>query len=331
MLFGLSILLLAGLFFTIDYNEFFRLGSRLSIEWILSLLAIQFVIMFLLALKWFIVVRRYGVSFWGVFQSSLIGLMVNSVTPVGLAGGEPVRAYVLGKIEDIKTEKAFATVLVDLFLNIVPVLFLNLMAIIFIFKYSLDLRFAWLLAILGLLVLALIAASSSMLRRHGPSLKLFKSILRLFKKISPIKDHVSRIESRVDELFWSFQRSIDTTMADVRTLSLGLGISALIWSLTIARMYLIFIALGVDVDFEVVLIVYAVLLMVGVLPLLPGALGIWEWVGAGLLTFFGIPLSASAAVVVIDRILFFWLPIVTGLLSSLHVGLNVKNLIDARD
>jgi uncharacterized protein (TIRG00374 family) len=328
MLFVLSVLLLAALFYTIDYNEFFRITGKISVRWIIFLIALQFTIMFLMSLKWYVVVRRYAVSFRNVFYTSLIGFMVNAMTPVSQAGGEPVRAYVISRIDKIKMEKAFATVLVDLFLGVIPILLLNLTAIVLVFKYSADIRIAWLLVLLGLFILALIMSSLSVLTSREPSLKLLHGLLGVFKRIRFLERHVKRVESHVDELFASFHRSIKDTMTDVTTLSVGVLISILVWALSLLRVYLIFIALGVPVKFEIIIMVYAVLVTVSVLPLLPGALGMWEWVGTGMFTFFGIPLAAAAAVTVVDRLLFYWLPLTTGFTSSLHVGLNVMRLVE---
>ncbi|MBD3389172.1 MAG: flippase-like domain-containing protein [Candidatus Altiarchaeales archaeon] len=331
LLFVVSILLLGALFFSVDYNELFRITSKLSYEWTAALIALQLFIMLLMSLKWYVIIRRYAVSFTNVLHTSIIGFMVNSLTPVSLAGGEPVRAYVISKIDKIKMEKSFATVLVDLYLHIIPVLFLNLVAIFIVFKYSMDLRFAWLLGLLAVLASTLLVGSFSLLTSRDPSLRLFNAILDVFERIVFLRKYVRRVEAHVDDLFSSFHRSIRTTMTDVWTLTVGLIISIAIWALSVLRIYLVFLALGVPIELWKVIVVYAILVTVSGLPLLPGALGIWEWVGTGLFTVLGLPLEVSAAIVLVDRLLFFWLPIFTGFLSSLHIGLNVTRLVDRQD
>jgi len=328
ILFVVSILLLASLFYTIDYNEFFRVASKLSLHWIAYLLLLQAAILFLTALKWYVIIKRYAVSFWHVFNASLISQLVSNVTPMNLAGGEIIRAYAISKIDRIKMEAALATVIVDLFVTILPLLFLDLVSIILIFKYNFDLRIAWILGIVGVVILALMAASMGIVMRRGPSLMLFNRLLDLFGRVGFLRRHVKKIESRVDELFSSFHHSIRTTMTDLPTLTSGTLISASIWVSSILRLYLIFMALGVPVKFDEVVIVYTVLIMVSIFSLLPGALGIWEWVGSGMFALFGIPLEAAAAAVIIDRILFYWIPMFTGFLASLHVGLNIMKLVD---
>jgi uncharacterized protein (TIRG00374 family) len=327
-LFVIGILLLAALFFTIDYNEFFRIASNISPGWMMALLALQLLIMFLTVLRWYVLVRRYRVSFMNSMYTSLIALMVNNITPMSMVGGEPVRAYVISKIDRIRLENAFATVFVDLFVSMVPVLFLYLLSILLVLNFSMDVRIAWILAAAGIFTMALILASLSLFIRGKPSLRFLDGILNVLGKIRPLKNHAKRLRNNIEDLFMSFHRGIQSTITDKWTLLAATAISFLIWALTLARIYLIFAALDVSAPYEVIVIVYSILIMVSILPLLPGALGMWEWVGAGLFTYFGIPLEMAVTIILIDRILFYWIPIFTGFLASLHVGLNIMRLLD---
>jgi glycosyltransferase 2 family protein len=327
-LFAISLVLLAALFLSIDYPEFFDVVARLRPEMVVVLVLLQGLILFLNALKWHVIIRRYAVSFTNVLYTSLIGSMVNNLTPASVAGGEPVKAYILSKIDRIKMEKAFATVFVDLFITVLPVLILNIFAVLLVLKYRFDLRIAWALILVGLFLIALIVASFSILLHRQPSLRLLNRLIRAFGRLPPLKKHAARLESRVDELFAGFHHSIRDTMTDTWTLSVSTIVSTVVWVLGILRIYLVFRALNVPVDVNALVIVYTVMLTVSILPLLPGALGMWELVGTGLFVFFGVPAPAAAAVILLDRLLSYWLTILIGFLASLHVGLNVMRLLD---
>jgi uncharacterized protein (TIRG00374 family) len=328
ILFSVSVLLLAALFYTLDYNEFLRVTSNISFKSILVLVFVQFMVLFLNALKWYVVIRRYAVSFKNVLYTSLIGVMVNSLTPASYAGGEPVRVYVISKIDKIKPEKALATVLVDLFLTLVPVLLMTLFAIVLVFINNYNQLFAWALSVIVVFIIALLAASFGLIFSKEPSLKFLYVLLDALGRIRFLQPYVKAASSQIDELFFSFRRGIKNTMTDGWSLFVGVIISCLIWVLSVVRVYLIFAALGVPIDPSSLIIAYTVLIGVGVVPFLPGALGVWEWAGTGVFSFFGVPVAAAAAVVVIDRILFFWIPIFTGFIASLHIGLNATRLID---
>ncbi|MBU0761648.1 MAG: flippase-like domain-containing protein, partial [Candidatus Altiarchaeota archaeon] len=308
LLFLIGFTLLLSYIVNIDFVELSLVFSRLSLNSILILLGLQFLVFFLMSMRWYVIIRRYGASLWNVVRTSFIGFMVNNLTPVTYAGGEPVRALIISRIDKVKAEKAFATVLVDLFLSLIPAILLMFVALILVFKNSLDIRFAWLLGIIAFLLAALLVASTGLLLNRGPSLRLFKGALNIFARIKCIRRHVLIVESKVDELFASFHKSIKLSATSTSTTFPCLAISSLVWIFTLARVYLTFAFLGYSIDPEVVVIVYAILVTVSFMPFLPGALGLWEWVGTGIFTYFGVPLSVSVAFVIIDRDLFYWLP-----------------------
>jgi glycosyltransferase 2 family protein len=326
-MFALGLALIGVLIYSMDYAKIVSVTSRLSLFWIAALVLIQSLIMFLMSLRWYVIIRRYGVSFTNVFNASLIGFMVNSLTPVSYAGGEPARAYVISKVDKIKSEKAFATVFVDLFLALIPTLLFYLAAIALVLKDHYDMRLALILGIVGLCVSGFIALAMGVVLDSKSSMRVFHRIFKFLEFAPFFKNYVRGFESRLEELFMSFHRSIKATMTDSLTLCLGIFISSLIWVLTFFRVYMVFQALGLDIGFETVVIVYSVLIAVSVIPILPGALGMWEWVGTGLFTYFGVGLEASAVIVLVDRILFFWLPILFGLIAAASLGLDAKKII----
>ncbi len=327
-LFLISAILLAALLYSLDWERFAEVAGRVSIKWLLMLLGLQAAIMLLNTCRWYVLVRGYGVSFLNSLWASLICLMVNNLTPMSMVGGEPVRAYVLARIDRIKAETAFATVLVDLFLGVMPVVFIDLVAISLVIMHSLDLRYAWFLALVGASTLGLLAVSASILMRRERSMRLLKALIAIFGRSRPLKAHVERLESRIDLLFANFHGGMEVAVADKAALLLASLGSAAVWALTYLRVYMIFLALGVPVSPDVVIIVYSMLVMVSVLPLLPGALGMWEWAGIGMFALFGIGAEEAAAAVMLDRMLFYWIPILTGAASAIHVGLSARKLVE---
>jgi len=327
-LFLIGFALLFALFYSLDIDEFINVTSRIGWEWFLLILCIQLLIILLMGLRWYVIIERYGVSFSNVMQTSIIGYMVNNLTPMSIAGGEPVRVFVISKLEKIKTEKAFATVLVELFLGLTPTLLINLIAIILVFQHSFDVYIIGILGLMGIVNLMLFGSCLTLFLKKEPSLFLIHWILSLVKKIGFLRTRAESVESQLDELFESFRRSINTTLMNVRTMALGFSISVLVWTFTFFKVYIIFMAIGIEIDIADMIIVYAILVAVGVLPLIPGALGIWEWMGVVLFSMFGIPKEAAAAVIIIDRLFFYWLPILLGSIASVKVGLSVRTLME---
>jgi glycosyltransferase 2 family protein len=328
LLFLVSILLLGYLFYNLDYNEFITEASKISPQTAAILIVVQCAIMYLMALKWYVIVRRYGVSFSNVLHTSLIGAMVNNLTPASIVGGETIKAYAISKVDKIKLETAFATVFVDIFITLFPIFLLTLLAVGLALSYSFDYRITLALAVVGLLIILFVWAFVNVLMDKKPSLNLFKGLIKRLSKVPFLRAHVQEVESKVDDLFLSFHRSIKDTMTDTWTLTVSMFVSSWVWILNIVRIYLILQALDIPLSVGQVVIIYTIMIAVSIVPLLPGALGMWELIGTGLFTFFGVPMTVAAAVVVIDRLLSYWLPIFAGFGSSLYIGMNVMKLVD---
>jgi uncharacterized protein (TIRG00374 family) len=78
-------------------------------------------------------------------------------------------------------------------------------------------------------------------------------------------------------------------------------------------LYLVFVAAGHRVSPEVLLAGYGLPLLLGKVPLLPGGVGIVESGMAAVYTSLGVPKEVAVVVILIYRLLSFWLPSVLGL------------------
>lgn len=78
-------------------------------------------------------------------------------------------------------------------------------------------------------------------------------------------------------------------------------------------LYLVFVAAGHRVSPEVLLAGYGLPLLLGKVPLLPGGVGIVESGMAAVYTSLGVPKEAAVVVILIYRLLSFWLPSLLGL------------------
>ncbi len=111
---GLSIVGVLVLYF--GQREIVMHISQLSLSDFFLLFVVQVTILVLSATKWWIILGDKTISYKSVLSISLIGYLVNGLTPI--AGGEPVRAYLISKIENVSSQKAFSSVFVDFFLAV---------------------------------------------------------------------------------------------------------------------------------------------------------------------------------------------------------------------
>ena len=98
-----------------------------------------------------------------------------------------------------------------------------------------------------------------------------------------------------------------------------LGQAAGYWAFDIACLGLVMLAFHQHVSLDALLIAYPVANVVSVFAPTPGGLGAVEGALIGLLVGFGLEPGAAVAVVLVYRLINFWLPIPAGLVSYLSV------------
>jgi hypothetical protein len=297
----------------------------LPVEYFLLLLLIEALIIFISAIKWKIVLRKTNVSLKNIISTSFVGYLVNNITPIGIAGGEPVRAYLLYKIDKkVSMARSFASVIVDLFLEILPIFLLALISIILIILRGIRIEIAFVLSLLTLILLALFIISVSMVINKALSIRLINIFVKILSSLPMLNRRVESMKPRIDEIYEKFTIAIRKSMTDTRVLIYGTLISLGKWILVLCRVYLIFLALNVKISFSQVLIAETAVIVLSGIPLLPGALGIWEGTSVVLFTqIAGILPSQAAAATLIDRILFYLIPSVIGSIFAIHFGVNI--------
>ena len=101
--------------------------------WYLALaVLIQLAIYGIWTERWAVTTSSLGISIKRrhLLPMLMVGLAINNLTPSGRGGGEPVRAYILGKYSRSPTENAFATVIADRGLDTFPFIALAVITII---------------------------------------------------------------------------------------------------------------------------------------------------------------------------------------------------------
>ncbi len=329
-LFLFSLVFIAGILYYVGFDE--TLGIMLSIQpaYFLLLLALQLFTMFLSAVKWRLILRHVKVSFKNLLAVTFVGYFVNNITPIGLAGGEPVKAYLLSKKERIAPEKAFSSVIVDLFLEIIPIFLLSAVAIFLIISNGISLEIAMVIIAASLVLLALFILSLTLAINKEYSLKIIGVMLRFLSRLPYMKGKADKIHSELEEIYGKFNKAMKEQMLDNYTLFFGTCLSITVWCLRLLRVYIIFLAIGIKIPLSTLIIVQAFAIVVTFIPISPGALGIWEGTNIALFVLLGgsaVTAVQATTVTMIDRIVFYIFPTVLGVLCAMFLGVDVLGLV----
>jgi len=280
--------------------------------------------MVLWAIKWSIVLRHTKASFKKILPVSFIGYLMNNITPVSMAGGEPVRAYMLSQVDDISTEDSAASVIVDLFLEVFPLLIMILFGIGFAFFYNIGHGIALLLAVAGLFVLFTLFVIILLFVNEKVSLKMIEYTINFVEKIpvSYLRNHAKEAKTRIDDIITNFMNAMRTTMTDYRILTAGIIISSITQAMWVVRLYIIFKMIGFDLPIAVLIIGRITVAAVSFASIIPGGLAIWEGVGTWIYAILGVPAPSAMAANLIERMFSYWIGSLIGMFAAVSLGVS---------
>ncbi|HHQ44975.1 MAG TPA: flippase-like domain-containing protein [Candidatus Altiarchaeales archaeon] len=318
----LGFLIIFGVMFKVGFTSVLRQVLGMGFGWFLIFLGIQAVMMFLWALKWRVVLLDYDISFKRILPVSFMGYFMNSMTPMGMAGGEPVRAYVLGKTEDISVEDSAASVIVDLFLEIFPLLFLILLAIYYVVSFDVGVLAFTLLLASAIAISCFLAFILLLVVNEGlANLIVGKSVgLAARIPVKFLKNHALDAKKRMDEIRFNFRCAMKSAMFNKKILFFGTIISSVIWFLNILRVYLIFQMLGVELSIPVLVVTRITVVAVSFASIIPGAVGLWEGSTTWIFSVFGILPATAMAAALIERFFSYLIANIIGFISASYLG-----------
>ena len=274
--------------------------------------------------RWSITISSLGIfaKKRHVLPMLLVGLAINNITPSGRGGGEPVRAYILGKYSNSPMENAFATVIADRGLDTFPFVILAIVAIIYSVLYLKLAEWIVLALILSLIILLtafFIILYMCLNEEAGKRITLW--IVRVVKRFSR-KEH-PKIEKKALDAMRGFQDSIKIMIKDRNVLMYGLPLSFVIWIFEILRVYVVFAAFGAHVSLGVIAAVFVIATLIGMIPLLPGGLGAVDGIMILMYSIAGVPPSISAAATLVERLISFWMTSFLGMAVLPYFGTGV--------
>jgi len=308
------ILFVAGVLLTAVVMAFFGFGEVVGVVggadlfYVVLAGAMQVAILLLLALRMQLISTKFGakVRFLEAFKISMTGIAISLLTPIAKVGGEPLKIYLLKKRSSLEASRATAVIAVDTLAELASSL-LVVFLIFLVFAKEIPGNIFSSFVVFLIIVTAIIAGLLRVLTDKRLMRRIVEWSSRKIAKYSHVKkrDYASL-----------FYEAFTLVLKDVKIVTGAFSLSVLMKIIEFSRMWLVFAAIGVFLPADVVVILWAVILVLYMIPWLPGSLGLVEFFGAGLLVFFGLTSSSAAGGILIDRLVSFWLVLVLGLLIA---------------
>jgi uncharacterized protein (TIRG00374 family) len=309
------IMLIAGILIVIGIMSIFDMDSiiasllRSNPLYIIAAFLCQILSLTLLATKIRMIANsqtKKKLTFYESFRAHLSGVLIDFMTPFIQFGGEPVKIYFIKK--KLGLSKASAVVAVDdlseiLTFFVMLLISLTLLLLTFPLPVPLIILLISGVSIVAFFIILFFEICSnkkllggivnwvfSVLKKFGISIKGYNHYLSYFEKSFHrlLKDNYLLLKIFILSFFAKF--------------------------LDFIRMFFVFFALGTIVPINIIIFVWAIILLLSMLPGLPGNLGIIEAGGATAYLMFGLSPSLSASGIILDRFIAFWFVFILGLI-----------------
>ena len=221
----------------------------------------------------------YNLKTTALFPIIFGAIPLNNLTPLNRMGGEPLRLIWIKQEFGVRYKDGFISIVFERLVEAIPIAIVAIYALHSLRPFFEETSSSLRSVLAVLLVFALLGA--------------FLYIFRV--KLRPLLKELRNYTRHLQPAF-------------IPTLLL----SSAVWGQDIMRLKIITLSLGLYVPVKVIAVVSILSLVLGSIPLTPGGLGIVEGGLVSALTFFGIPLSAASAVVLIERFISYALASIIG-------------------
>ena len=315
--YGVALALFAGLLYAADINEF--VASIRQVDPLLfgSGLAIGFSSLLVWAWVWHRFFGQLGIesTVSRTVRMFLTGHFLNSITPLGQFGGEPIMAFIVSDTTGTDYETALACVVSSDIVNAAPFFTFPLAGIVYLAVVG---TVGGVLTKIGVVTVGLLVIGG------GVAYLLWSDDARLGRTVVGVLNWIEGLVGRADSLFASLRESVHE-VADaferagsdrgflIRT-AIGSHVAIIA---QIASLYFVVRAMGIEPVF-VPLYFIVTLSTIATLSPTPGGAGTYEAAFSGLMTFFySVDLATALTAAVLFRLTTYWPGLVVGFVSML--------------
>jgi hypothetical protein len=317
------ILLFASLFIMVfvlqqwvGLDDIWRILVTIDPIYVPFILAMPFATLLVYSYRWRLLLRSVDidVKLGVVFRYALIGAVFNYITPMLRFGGEPVKAYMLASKLNVQKRRVFASVAMDTLITFTTLLgLIYFSALGLSFLNVLDWFTLWtiLVALLLPLTLGMYFIYNKIVLNY-----ISRKIGRIISRIRP------GTARNLPGDMMKFRESVKKSLKrkDLLAKSVAIGITERL--MEIFTLYMIFAALGVQVDIVVIAITLGVGIFAGGLPLLPGGVVVYESSTIFVLTMLGVAAAPATSAILVWRFANYMLVIIVGIVYSWFYGIS---------
>ena len=291
----------------IDYYEMWGVFSNIRWHILIISLVVYYLTYLSRALRWrYLTLPIKEMPIRSLFSAIAIGFGANNMLPARI--GELVRAYTLGKLEEVRASSVFATIVVERVFDGFSVVAMLIVVLLFVdfpegyLKTKTTLRWA------GLMMFIVMTSITIFLILLEKNRYRAISIVNFF-----IRPFSVRFKERVRGMVLSFADGLDF-ISRGRHLLAVIYYSILTWLLISFFYYLILLSCNFDLPFISAVFVTVALAFAVAIPAAPGYIGTFHAAARYALVFYGLTPEPATGIGIVMHAMNFFPAIVGGLL-----------------
>ncbi len=288
---AISLVFVYFAFRKVDFDVVLQTLLRANYLWLLPAFAAMLLSHLLRAVRWHYICEPIKpIKIGPLFSALMVGYAANNIFPLRL--GEFVRAYVIGKSQNISKTSSFATIIVDRLLDILSLLLLMAVSVYFLPNRDTD---GGIFALVRRGGYVITAGTVSVIVLMVFLMQKTEATLNLFRKIMPAK-----VFAAIDKFVRSFLDGfLVFKKAEHYLVIIVLSVS--VWLLYALTVYFSFFAFNFHLGFGASLVVLVIISLGLMIPSSPGFIGTYHWFCKASLGIYGISGNAAISFAVISH------------------------------
>ncbi len=281
----------------------------------------------LFAYRWSVFAKALNITlkFAVFFKLQIIGYWLNTITPFFMAGGEPAKVYLLGKLSGVKKSRTFATVVPPWFFDMGSFLLMDIF-VLFYFLFFLEKTMIETVLIAAIFVgMAFTAFLFYAVFNEKRAYAIAHFMIAIFGRFDFLKKRMDAAQCKLESDVRVFSEALEKNMS-LKLVVLNVTVAIFLRIFDVLRLYVVLLALGGDTSILFVFIALTISRLSVFVPVIPGGIGAVE---SGIvigLSLGGVPAVLGAAVAIVDRILIFMVLALGGALCLSSFDLKAKEL-----
>jgi len=256
------------------------------------------------------------IGFPKTFLFVWVATFIDVLIPAESISSEISKAYLVSRSTGQNTGKAIASIVSHRILSMtITLTALVISSVLLVLKYELSASILIFIMIVMAGTVISIVLLSYLCFREQTTWRIINWILGFFEFISGGRWQLNKLKTKAQKILKVFHEGIRTLVEQPKALVLPTVFSLVAWFLDVLISFFVFLSLGFNVSFIVIVIVYTISMAVQHFPFgIPAEIGLTEIVMTSLYTLLlgNQYLAVSAAATVLTRVLTVWFKFFVG-------------------